>query len=169
MAAKLGAQVSMVTKLGRDVFARGRSELPRPGHRHDLRHVDDSRFSGVAPIFVDDRAQNFIVIVPGANLGLTPDDCAQGARRDPCCRPARLPAGGAGRDNLGSVPHRQVRWRAHHPQSGAGRADHDELLGLADICAPNETETELLTGMPVQTLADAETAARHCWRGARAP
>ena len=33
-------------------------------------------------------------------------------------------------------------------------------MALADICAPNETETELLTGMPVHTLADAEVAAR---------
>ena len=35
----------------------------------------------------------------------------------------------------------------------------DELLQLADICAPNETETELLTGLPVSTAADAELAA----------
>jgi ribokinase len=36
----------------------------------------------------------------------------------------------------------------------------DELLQLTDICAPNETETELLTGLPVGTLAEAEAAAR---------
>lgn len=36
----------------------------------------------------------------------------------------------------------------------------DELLQLADICAPNETETELLTGLPVGTAEEAERAAR---------
>jgi ribokinase len=33
-------------------------------------------------------------------------------------------------------------------------------LQLTDICAPNETETELLTGQSVHTLAEAESAAR---------
>src|SRR5512135_2172656 len=75
MAAKLGAQVTMVTKLGRDVFGAGTLKNYQD-QGIDTTHVmfDDSRFSGVAPIFVDDNAQNFIVIVPGANLGLTPDD-----------------------------------------------------------------------------------------------
>jgi len=36
----------------------------------------------------------------------------------------------------------------------------DELLKLTDICAPNETETELLTGEPVGKLDEAEAAAR---------
>ena len=36
----------------------------------------------------------------------------------------------------------------------------DELLRLTDLCIPNETEAELLTGLRVTTLAEAETAAR---------
>lgn len=32
---------------------------------------DNTLSSGVAPIFVNDNAQNFIVIVPGANMGLS--------------------------------------------------------------------------------------------------
>src|SRR5262249_16521056 len=35
-----------------------------------------------------------------------------------------------------------------------------ELLRLTDICVPNETELELLTGRPVTTLAEIESAAR---------
>ncbi len=45
----------------------------------------------------------------------------------------------------------------------------DELLQLTDICAPNETETEILTGLSVATLTEAEQAARHLLaRGPRA-
>ena len=36
----------------------------------------------------------------------------------------------------------------------------DELLALVDILVPNETETSLLTGRPVESLAEAEGAAR---------
>ena len=36
----------------------------------------------------------------------------------------------------------------------------DELYRLSDLFCPNETETELLTGMPVTTLEEAERAAR---------
>src|SRR5262249_50343959 len=35
----------------------------------------------------------------------------------------------------------------------------DDLLALADLCIPNETELELLTGRPVTTPAEAEAAA----------
>ena len=75
MAAKLGAQVTMVNKVGRDVFGEGTLKNFRE-QGIETTHVlfDESRFSGVAPIFVDDNAQNFIVIVPGANLGLLPED-----------------------------------------------------------------------------------------------
>ena len=41
----------------------------------------------------------------------------------------------------------------------------DEMLRLADILAPNETETELLTGMPVATIEQAEAAARRLLDG----
>jgi ribokinase len=161
MAAKLGAQVSMVTKLGRDVFGNGYLENYRE-QGIDTTHVlfDDTLFSGVAPIFVDDHAQNFIVIVPGANLGLSPAD-VQAAREvilaadilicqleipvDTTLEAFRVAKSGNVRTILNPAP------AAPLP---------DELLALADICAPNETETELLTGLPVNTLAEAEVAAR---------
>jgi ribokinase len=36
----------------------------------------------------------------------------------------------------------------------------DDLLPLCDLCVPNETEAERLTGRPVTTPAEAEAAAR---------
>jgi ribokinase len=161
MAARLGAQVTMVTKVGRDVFGEGTVENYR-ARGVDTRFVffDETRFSGVAPIFVDDNAQNFIVIVPGANQGLSPEDVH--AARDAICGAdlvvcqlevpiettleAFRTAGAAGvRTILNPAP--AVPLPA-------------ELLELTDICAPNETETEILTGLPVHTLSAAETAAR---------
>lgn len=161
MAAKLGARVSMVTKVGRDVFGEGTlNNYREQGIDATFVLFDEHRFSGVAPIFTDDHAQNFIVIVPGANLGLSPED-AQAAREVILaaqwlvCQ-LEVPVGTtleafqiAKSGNVKTIL---------NPAPAAPLPD--ELLQLTDICAPNETETELLTGLSVQTLEEAETAAR---------
>jgi ribokinase len=161
MAAKLGAQVTMVTKVGRDVFGEGTLKNYREqGIDTTWVMFDDTRFSGVAPIFVDPNARNFIVIVPGANMGLSPAD-AQAARDvilaadlvvcqlevpvETTLEAFRIAKSGQVRTILNPAPAAPIP---------------DELLQLTDICAPNETETELLTGLPVHTLAEAEVAAQ---------
>lgn len=80
-AANLGAHVTVVTKLGRDVFGKDMLNNYR-AHDVDTTFVqfDEARSSGVATIFVDDRAQNCIVIVPGANAALAPNDVHAAAR-----------------------------------------------------------------------------------------
>lgn len=160
MAAKLGAQVTMVNKVGRDVFGEGTLKNYQE-QGIDTSHVMfDERFSGVAPIFVDDNAQNFIVIVPGANSGLSPAD-VQSARQvildsdilicqleipmETTLEAFRVAKSGNVRTILNPAPAAPIP---------------DELLQLADIFAPNETETELLTDLPVDTLVEAEVAAR---------
>ncbi len=161
MAARLGAQVTMVTKLGRDVFGDGTVKNYRE-QGIDTTHVmfDNTRFSGVAPIFVDDNAQNFVVIVPGANTGLTPGD-VQAAKRvildadilicqleipvETTLEAFRIAKSGNVRTILNPAPAAPIP---------------DELVQLADFCVPNTTEIELLTGQSVETLADAESAGR---------
>ena len=161
MAAKLGAQVTMVNKVGRDVFGEGTlKNYEEQGIDTTYVMFDESRFSGVAPIFVDDNAQNFVVIVPGANSGLSPAD-VQSARQvildseilicqleipiETTLEALRVAKSGNVRTILNPAPAAPIP---------------DELLQLADIFAPNETETELLTDLPVGTLAEAEIAAR---------
>src|SRR5690348_14413406 len=75
MAARLGARVSMVGKVGRDVFGEGALRNFRE-QGVDTTHVltDPERPTGVASIVVDDAARNCILVVPGANLALTPQD-----------------------------------------------------------------------------------------------
>ncbi len=161
MAAKLGAQVTMVTKLGRDVFGEGtRKNFQEQGIDTKWVLFDDQLFSGVAPIFVDENAKNFIVIVPGANSGLSPAD-AQAARdvilaadvlicqleipSETTLEALRIAKSGKVLTILNPAPAAKIP---------------DEMLRLADVVAPNETETELLTGMPAGTEAEAEAAAR---------
>src|SRR5262249_27159379 len=68
MAARLGARVAMISRVGRDVFG----EQTLANYRCegiDAEHVsfDDTRPTGVASIAVDDEARNCILVVPGAN------------------------------------------------------------------------------------------------------
>ena len=169
MAAKLGAWVTMVTKLGRDVFGDGTLKNYRE-QGIDTTHVmfDETRFSGVAPIFVDDNAQNFIVIVPGANTGLTPAD-VQASKQvildadilisqleipvETTLEAFRIAKSGNVRTILNPAPAAPIS---------------DELVQLADICVQNTTEIELITGQSVGNLAEAEAAARKLlFRGTR--
>jgi ribokinase len=98
--------------------------------------------------------------VPGANLGLSPEDvqkaeqvilsadiliCQLEISVETTLEAFRIARRGNVRTILNPAPAAPIP---------------DELLQLADICAPNETETELLTGLPVGTLAEAEAAAR---------
>src|SRR5262249_25438135 len=80
MAARLGAQVTIVTKVGRDVFGDGTLRNYRE-QGIDTAHVlvDDERPSGVAAIVVDDDGRNCIIVVPGANQALSPHDVQQAA------------------------------------------------------------------------------------------
>ena len=72
MAARMDARVTMVTRVGCDVF--GEQTVGNyQKYGIDITHVvrDADRPTGVASIVVDDAAQNCILIVPGANGGLS--------------------------------------------------------------------------------------------------
>jgi len=160
MAAKLGADVTMVTKLGRDPLG----EMAFRNYQNlgiDTRHVywDEAHFTGVAPIFVDEAGRNMIVIFPGANLTLTPKEVREAS--DVICaadvvvcqleipvecslEAFRIARDAGVRTILNPAP--------------AMPAIPQELLQLCDIVAPNETEAEILTGMTVATLKEAQAA-----------
>jgi ribokinase len=160
-AAKLGARVTMVTRIGTDSFGDGALENYR-AHGIDVHYVvrDPARVSGVAPIFVDDDAQNVVVIVPGANAALDIHDVAraQPAIEDADVLVCQL-----------EVPvetvlaafaiARAAGVRTIFNPAPAGPVP-DALWGLTDVALPNETEAEALTGIAVANDGDAGRAAR---------
>lgn len=160
-AARLGARVSMVTRVGRDVF--GDQLLANfRSHEIDTCHVivDRKRPSGVAAIVVDDQARNCILVVPGANHALSPQDVRAAA--------GTIQAADLLLCQL-EVPLDTV-WEAFRLAKSAGvrtllnpapaTALPDDLLRLTDLCVPNEKELELLTGLGVGDVAEATTAAQ---------
>ena len=160
MAARLGARVAMVGKVGRDVFGeQAMHNFRTEGIDTTMSGSTPDHPTGTASIVVDDEARNCIIVVPGANQSLTPAGRAQCRRRDPRRRFAHLPT----RNATGCDDSRRCKppgsGRRHPFQPGAGRGLPDELLTLCDLFVPNETEAELLTGLPVTNPEEAEQAA----------
>lgn len=162
MAAKLGADVAMVTKLGRDVFGEGTLENFRQwGIDTGFVATTDEAASGVAPIFVDPAGNNAIVIVTGANDLLTEDEINE-------ARPAMAAAGVVVCQLEIPVETTQKALRAARAEGtrtvlnpAPARADlPDELLRLSDVFCPNQGEAGLLTGHEVRTVDDVTKAAR---------
>jgi ribokinase len=160
-AARLGASVTLVGKVGRDVFGEQTAAHYR-SEGIDTTHLlaDAARPSGVAAIVVDDDARNCILVVAGANGGLTPADvggaAAVLASADVLLCQLEVPVETT-REALRVAREAGVR-TVLNPAPAAPLPD--DLLRLADLCIPNETELELLTGQPVATPAQAEAAAR---------
>jgi ribokinase len=163
MAAKLGADVTMVGKVGDDLFGRDYLESFRDaGVDTTYVGVSGEASTGVAPIWVDEASgNNAIIVVPGTNALLTPSD-VEAARPAiegadvvvcqweiplECVITAFAIARAAGVITIfNPAPAR--------PEVPA------ELLATTELFCPNESELELLTGMPVASLDDIEAAAR---------
>lgn len=163
MAAKLGAEVAMITKVGEDIF--GRDTLKNyESLGFDTRYVlfTDQASTGVAPIWVDESTgNNAIIVVAGANDLLSPADvvAARGAIISAqivvcqweCPLETTLAALRIGREAGVTTLFNPAPARTELPP---------EAYQLSDILSPNESETELLTGRSVATLEEAEAAAR---------
>ncbi len=159
-AAKLGAEVIFVARLGKDVFA-SKSLENFKSVNINTRHIEqlDGVPSGIAIIAVDDNGQNIIIVVPGANGKLMPADVDK-AESDIAnaaivvCQlevPIETVEQAAKIANKNKVP--------FILDPAPARALSDELLELVDIIKPNETEAEILTGIKVTDQASAGKAA----------
>ncbi|HEY3206975.1 MAG TPA: ribokinase [Gaiellaceae bacterium] len=162
MAARLRAEVTMVCKLGRDVFGEGTLENFR-AHGVDTTHVTftEDAFSGVAPIAVDPDGRNAIIIVTGANDLLSLDDLERArpaiAAADVVVCQLELPV----ETTLSALRiAREEGVRTIFNPAPARDDLPDELFRLSDVICPNEPETELLTGMPAGEGAARELLAR---------
>jgi ribokinase len=162
MAAKLGGEVTMVSKLGQDVFGENTlKNFKSWGVNTQHVHFTDHAFSGVAPIAVDTEGHNSIIVVTGANDLLTAEEVeaarpAIAASSILVCQleiplDINLTALRIAREEGVKTIFNPAPARSEIPQ---------EFYQLSDIFCPNETETELLTGMSVQSIVEAESAAK---------
>ncbi len=160
-AARLGARVSFISKLGRDPFG----ELARATYKHERIDTEfcfetaDHATGGAAIIVDEATGENAIVVVPGACFHLTTEDID---------RAASLIA-------QSSVFVAQLELRVSIVEHGLALARRfgvptilnpapalalpDRIYHLCDYLTPNETEAAAIVGQAIDSLADAKNAA----------
>ena len=169
-AAKLGATVHMVGRIGGDDFGRAlRANLCAAGADDTYVSTEEAAATGIAIIEVEDSGQNTIVVAPGANAHVT--------RADVDAARSIIAASQAVIAQL-EIPLNTV----HYALAVAREAKaltilnpapaqplSTELLSLVDLLIPNETEATQLTGIDITDEASVEQAAQQLHeRGARA-
>jgi len=161
VAARLcGAEVVMVAKVGNDLF--GEAEVKNfTALGIDASHVRivNGVSSGVAPIFVEPNGQNRIIVVKGANDEL---------------KPADVDAAGEALKHVDTIvlqfeiPMETIAYTVQFAKKYGIRCIVNpapaqpidaKQLNAADYFIPNETEAEVITGLPVHSIDDAKKCA----------
>ena len=159
-AARVGADVTFLSRLGRDPFAdMAWATWADAGVKLGVTQSDQS-YTGAAYIFVEEATgNNAIIICPGIAATISPTDVEAWADLirssavfvtqleqplDAAVRALEIARDAGVTTVLNPAP------AADLPQG---------MLALCDYVTPNETETEALTGVPVHTVEEARDAA----------
>lgn len=160
--ARLGGEVSFISKMGNDIFGKQFSHLFSE-EGIDTRHIlsDDDLPSGVALITVDKTGENSIVVATGANANLKPSDIDMDAQQkiaDSSIVLMQL-----------EIPLETVEFVARYASSNGVKVILNpapvntlkpELLSYIDIITPNKTEAEMISGIRVTDIESAKQAAK---------
>lgn len=157
-AARVGAWVSFVGRIGRDMFGEMALHTWQEAGV-DTAYVQQSsdQATGVATILVDSHGENMIVVASGANFAVSPADveAAAGAIAASKVVLTQLETPLPAVRRLLEMGRAQGVLTILNP--APGQPLDRELLALCDIITPNQTEAEIITGV---SSADAESAAR---------
>lgn len=159
-AARLGADVSMITSLGRDDFAEIAFTMWKAeGVTPVVTRLDDN-YTGAAYIFIEEETgNNAIIVCPGAAATISAQqvDAARGTIESAGVFITQLeqPVEAARR---GLEIARAAGVTTIFNPAPALPVD-DAMFTLCDYVTPNESETEALTGLAVATVDEARKAA----------
>ena len=160
-AARLGAEVTFVCKTGNDLFGvTTRQQLAEEGIDTSFVFTDPHEPSGVALIAVDNRAENTIVVASGANASLLPLDINKALTAIDACDLVlmQLETPMPTIEYVASLAAERGKRVVLNPAPAATLSE--QLLKNLYLITPNETEAELITGIPVRDERSAEQAAR---------
>ena len=159
-AAKLGASVVFVAKVGNDIFGKQAiQDFQNVGINTDFVFTDIETPSGVALILVDAKGENSIAVASGANGNLQTAEVAQALsiiqEGDIVLLQLEIPI-----PTVEFAIRQCFEKKATVILNPAPAQKLDEsVYPYISIITPNETEAELLTGIKVTDLLSAEQAA----------
>ena len=154
-ASRMGAQVSFISKVGKDLFGKQTQEsLEKEGISTRLVLEDAEKASGIALITVNEHGENTIVVAPGANASLSPYDIQAAL--------PSLPSHDFILCQL-EIPIETIIFLANYAQAemknlilnpAPAQALPESIYQQLFLITPNETEASLLTGIPCDSEAD---------------
>jgi ribokinase len=155
----LGAEVTLVGRIGDDLFGRRMLDnLSSYGVARDHIQVDKEADSGVALILVDKQAENSIVVVPGVNMRITPTDVEGAANKlraaDVLLMQLEIPLDAIERAIDIALEGNTLCVLNPAP----ARLLPDHILKKVHLLTPNQSEAKILTGVPADTLEGAQAA-----------
>ncbi|HMR85681.1 MAG TPA: ribokinase [Niabella sp.] len=158
--ARLGGNAIFVSKVGNDVFGKQSFQLfDEEGINTKYIMSDDELPSGVALITVDESGENSIVVAPGANANLLPQDIEQAITESQHAGVILLQL---------EIPIRTVQHAVQKASANGitvivnpapAAALSQELLSHIDIITPNCTEASWLSDIDVTDMETAKKAA----------
>ena len=158
-AARLGGNVSFIGKVGEDLFGEEAVQnIKKEGVDVSSVFVDDETASGIAQILVNEQGENCIVVAPGANMKLGNQDLDRAGKQ--------LEEAGLVLMQL-EIPLETIKYAAEKLHLTGKKVILNpapavelpkELYRSLYMITPNETETEILTGIRVTDEASAEKA-----------
>jgi len=158
-AQRLGGQVQFICKVGRDMFGDNAIAQYRKEGLDTSGILRSELPSGVALIYVDEHAENCIVVASGANGDLTEADIESSRAAIESCSILLLQL-------ETPIPSVLKAARLAH-QAGAtvvlnpapACALPEEVFRYIDLFIPNETELATFSGLPVNNAEEAQKAA----------
>ena len=159
-AARAGARVSFISKIGRDPFGQIAVAAWKAEKITPRVMLSETEPTGAAYIFVNDRnGENAIIVVPGAASTITPADveAASDAIRNARVFVTQLeqPLDAAKRGL--EIARAAGVATVFNPAPASGPIP-DAIYPLCDYVIPNESEAQGLTGIKVQSADDAKRA-----------
>jgi len=159
-AARLGANVRLVTKLGNDIFGKEASDgFMRENLDINFISQTDHFASGIAMITVNEKGENEIVVASGANMDLKPLDLPDEIFNDVrfVLLQLEIPL-----DTVKFIIDKCAAANLKIILNPAPAVKLDEgLLKHVYLITPNETETKILTGILPNTQESLREAAEY--------
>jgi ribokinase len=158
-AAKQGASVAMVGRVGNDSFGPQLiNNLQQNNVDTSYISIDSQSATGTAMIIVDAKGQNSIILSPGGNGRVSPVDLQSVPFTDHkmLLLQLEIPVEAV----LAAVQRAKESGVRVLLNPAPARVLPDELISLPDFIVPNETELSLLTNQSVKGISSAEKAAK---------
>ncbi len=151
----------MIGRVGCDLFGKQMVDMLKTYQINtDHIHCDEQADSGMALIVVDKKPENIIVVIPGTNMRISPEDVQQAAKELKQSRVLLMQL---------EIPLTAIESALEIAKSGGcycilnpapARTLPESILRNVDLLTPNQNEAKLLTGVPAESLEGAEKAGK---------